>query len=85
MRSFVHAIVDPLGFHARSCVTIAREASRWASAVIVRDAEREADGKSMASLLALRARRGDVLSVTCKGPDEAEAASAIEALMRMSL
>lgn len=85
MRSFVHAIADPLGLHARSCVSVAREASKWASKVVIRHLDVEADGKSMASLLSLRAHRGDVISVNCNGPDEAEAASALEALMRMSL
>lgn len=85
MKSFVHAIADPLGLHARSCITVAREASKWSSETVVRIADREADGKSMASLLALHARCGEVLCVSCEGPDEVEAASTLEALMRMSL
>ena len=39
----------------------------------------------MASLLALRGSKGDELLVEVEGGDEAEAASALEALMRMSL
>ncbi len=85
MKSFAHAIIDPMGLHARSCVMLAREASKWISAVKVRDALREADGKSMASLLALRGVKGDQLVVSCEGEDEVEAAAALEALMRMSL
>ena len=85
MRSFVHAIADPMGLHARSCVTIAREASKWESSVVVSDGSRKADGKSMAALLALRAKRGDELAISCEGADEGEASAALEALMRMSL
>ena len=85
MRTFSHVIADRQGLHARSCVVLASEASKWVCAVSVRDAQREADGKSMASLLALRGACGDELVVCCDGPDEAEAASTIEALMRMSL
>lgn len=85
MREFVHVICDPLGLHARSCVMIAREATKWESTVVVADAEREADAKSMASLVALRGVKGDKLRVVCEGIDEADAASALEALMRMSL
>lgn len=85
MRSFAHVISDPLGLHARSCITIAREAAKWSSTVIVRLADVEADGKSTASLLALHARGNDTLTVSCEGPDESEAASTLEALMRMSL
>lgn len=85
MREFVHTINDPQGLHARSCVMLTREATKWTSQVLVSDAEREADAKSMASLLALRGVCGDELRVCCEGADEAEAASALEALMRMSL
>ena len=85
MREFVHTIGDPLGLHARSCVTLAREATKWESHVVVADAERTADAKSMSALLSLRGVCGDELRVSCEGVDEADAASALEALMRMSL
>lgn len=85
MRSFSHVIADSQGLHARSCVMVSREASKWVSDVTVYDATSKADGKSMASLLALRGRKGDELFVEVEGVDEAEAASALEALMRMSL
>ena len=85
MRSFSHVIADSQGLHARSCVVVSREASKWTSDVSVYDAEHKADGKSMASLLALRGSKGDELLVEVEGGDEAEAASALEALMRMSL
>lgn len=85
MKSFAHVIADPLGLHARSCVTIAREASKWESVVSIHHDGLDADAKSMASLLALKASRGDQLVVSCEGADEVEAASALEALMRMAL
>ncbi len=85
MREFVHAIADRQGLHARSCVIVAREASKWQCGVAVSDGQRTADGKSMASLLALRGVQGDELVVRCEGADETEAASALQALMRMSL
>ncbi len=85
MKSFVHIINDPEGLHARSCVVIVHEASKWSSTVVVSCNDLEADAKRMAPLLALKAVRGDSLVVSCDGPDEVEAASALEALMRMSI
>ena len=85
MRTFSHVVADRQGLHARSCVTLAREASKWVCSVRVLLADRVADGKSMASLLALHGVYGDELQVECDGPDEVEAASTIHALMRMSL
>lgn len=85
MKSFAHVIMDREGLHARSCVIIVHEASKWDSEVIVTFHEFEADAKRMAPLLALKAVRGDTLVVSCEGPDEVEAASALEAIMRMSI
>ena len=43
------------------------------------------DGRRLGALLSLHARQGDTLVVSCEGPDEVEAALALEALMRMSI
>lgn len=85
MRSFAHVIADREGLHARSCIVLVHEAAKWQSAIEVSCGEAEADGRSLSSLLSLHARRGDALVVSCSGPDEAEAALALEALMRMSI
>ena len=85
MRSFAHVIADSEGLHARSCVVIVNEAAKWASSVVVSFRDQDADAKRMTPLLALKAVQGDTLVVSCEGPDEIEAASALEALMRMSI
>lgn len=85
MRSFAHVIADRAGLHARSCVVIVHEASKWASDVSISLGEIEADAKRMAPLVALHAQAGDTLVVCCSGSDEAQAALALEALMRMSI
>lgn len=86
MRSFAHVVADRQGLHARACVVISHEATKWTSDIRVRDNEqRVVDAKSMMSLLSLRAAQGDELIVTCKGSDEVEAAGAMEALMRMTI
>jgi phosphotransferase system HPr (HPr) family protein len=85
MRSFAHVIADRLGLHARSCVVITHEAAKWASEVTVSLGDERADAKLVTPLMALHARQGDTLVVCCEGPDEAQAALALEALMRMSI
>lgn len=85
MRSFAHVIADSAGLHARSCVVITHEAAKWESGVTVTLGESRADAKRMAPLMALHARKGDTLVVCCEGVDEAQAALALEALMRMSI
>lgn len=85
MESFVHVIRDAEGLHARSCVVISREAAKWESVITVRNESGIADAKNISSLLLLRAKKDDGLCVSCEGRDERQAASALEALMRMSV
>jgi phosphocarrier protein len=85
MRSFAHVIMDREGLHARSCVVLMHEASKWESEIVVTFAGMEADAKRMAPLLALHANQGDALVVSCEGVDEDDAAQAMEALMKMSI
>ena len=85
MKSFVHVIADSEGLHARSCVIIVNEARKWTSSVAVSFGDMVGSARSMSELLALHAKRGDAVVVSCEGPDEAEAAVALESLMRMSI
>lgn len=85
MRSFAHVIADRAGLHARSCVVIVHEASKWASDVTITLGDVDADAKRMGPLVALHAQRGDTLVVCCSGSDEDQAAFALETLMRMSI
>lgn len=85
MRSFAHVIADREGLHARSCVIVVNEANKWQSAINVSLGDADANGRSMSELLSLHARKGDIIVVSCEGPDERESALALEALMRMSI
>ena len=85
MESFAHIIRDAEGLHARSCVVISREAAKWECRITVRNENGIADAKNISDLLMLHARRGEGLCVSCEGKDERQAASTLEALMRMSV
>lgn len=85
MRSFTHVIMDKEGLHARSCVIIVHEATKWVSDIVISCHDREVDAKLMTPLLSLKAMQGDTLMVSCEGPDEVEALSALQAVMRMSI
>jgi phosphotransferase system HPr (HPr) family protein len=63
--------------HARPAATFVRTAMRFGAKVRVITAEREADAKSLLSVLALGARRGTTLKLHAEGDD---AGTAIEVL-----
>ena len=68
-------VVDESGLHARPAARFVQAASRFASHIVIRNGEREADAKSLISLLGLAVRLSSVITVAAEGSD-AEAALA---------
>ena len=68
-------VIDGSGLHARPAARFVQAASRFASHIVIRNGEREADAKSLISLLGLAVRRSSVITVAAEGSD-AEAALA---------
>jgi phosphocarrier protein HPr len=77
-------IINPLGLHARAAAKLVRVSSKYKSAICLRkvDTGVSADAKSILNLLYVAAGSGSVVLVTIDGPDEGEAANAIEDLFR---
>jgi len=68
-------VIDTAGLHARPAARFVQAASRFASRIVIRNGEREADAKSLISLLGLTIRLSTVITVAAEGAD-AEAALA---------
>ena len=66
-------VIDESGLHARPAARFVQAASRFTSRIVIRNGEREADAKSLISLLGLAVRLSSVITVTAEGSD-AEAA-----------
>ena len=81
MKTCTAAIVNPLGLHARAAARLVHAASGFRCGIRVSRAGREADGKSIMGLLLLTAAQGSVITIVTDGPDEAEAADALCALI----
>jgi phosphotransferase system HPr (HPr) family protein len=71
------ALPADVDLHARPAAEFVRTAMRFSSKVWVAAGEREADAKSLLSILALGARRGTSLELRAEGAD---AAIALETL-----
>jgi phosphotransferase system HPr (HPr) family protein len=69
---------DDVDLHARPAANFVRAAMRFSANVSVATGEREADAKSVLSILALGAKRGTDLRLRAQGDD---AAAAIETLV----
>jgi phosphocarrier protein len=74
-------IVNALGLHARAAAKFVQMASGFESRISVSREDRRVDGKSIMGLLLLTAAQGSVITISTDGPDEAEAAEALCALI----
>src|SRR5574340_1211167 len=80
---------NPSGLHARPLALFVRLAGPYASAIRVRnvsrDAEREADAKSILALMTLGVSRDHEIELRADGPDEAEAVAALRSAVEEGL
>jgi phosphotransferase system HPr (HPr) family protein len=70
-------VIDPAGLHARPAARFVQIANRFTSRITIRQAEREADAKSLIALLGLTVRPGSVISIDAEGSDAIEAMAAL--------
>ncbi len=62
-------VIDPSGLHARPAARFVQTASRFASRIVIRNGDREADAKSLIALLGLVVRPASVISLAAEGSD----------------
>jgi phosphotransferase system HPr (HPr) family protein len=62
-------VIDPTGLHARPAARFVQSASRFTSRIVVRHDGREANAKSLLSLLTLGLKPGSRIAITAEGAD----------------
>lgn len=75
-------IVNRLGLHARAATQLVNCASRFESDIWISLGDRRVNGKSIMGVLTLAATTGSEVLIQAEGDDEAEAAEAVEQLIR---
>ena len=81
MVEFSKRISNKIGLHLRAAGEFVKVASQFTSEITVANGEKKANGKSILGLASLAAARGTEISIVIEGPDEAEARTALEALI----
>lgn len=66
-------LTNKLGLHARPAAAFVQKANQFQAAISVRAGQKEANAKSILSILALGARQGDTITIEADGPDEERA------------
>lgn len=70
-----------VGLHARPAATFVRTAKQFGSAIKVTHGEREANAKSILSVLTLGAEQGAVITISAEGEDAGQALETLTALV----
>jgi phosphocarrier protein len=74
----MYTIKVPVGLHARHAGLIVREARQYASDIVIRFGEKQADAKRVMALMTLGIHQGDTIAVSIEGEDEDLAASKLK-------
>ncbi len=78
MKEFSYVLKDENGIHARPAGAFVKEASKFSSDIVIKNGEKQADGKRLFALMGLAAKKGDEIKVEVQGDDEETAAQALE-------
>jgi len=70
-------VVDPSGLHARPAARFVQAASRFTARIVIRHGGREADAKSLISLLGLTLRPEAEITLVAEGTDAGAAIAAL--------
>jgi phosphotransferase system HPr (HPr) family protein len=70
-------VIDPSGLHARPAARFVQAASRFGSRIVIRHGDREADAKSLISLLGLTLRPEAEIALIAHGTDAVAAIAAL--------
>jgi phosphocarrier protein len=80
MKSRTYTIQNSIGLHARPAALFVKQATEFDAKIKVLKDNKEADAKSIISIMALGAKKGTDIMITAEGPD---AEKAIEALVKL--
>lgn len=81
MKYFECVVENPLGIHARPAALIAQLCVNLKSQVTIRNGENTASGNDVLQILALKAKKGDLLEVSVEGPNEEEDVEKVKQLV----
>lgn len=85
MRKFQYTVSAAEGIHARPAALLVEAAENSGSSIVIEKNGKTADCKRILALMALDVKRGDTVTITVEGLDEASAAEAMERYCREHL
>jgi len=74
-------IINKLGLHARAASKFVKTSAKFESEILVKKGDRQANGKSIMSLMMLAASCGTTIELSINGADAQEAQDALQDLL----
>lgn len=71
-------IIDPIGLHARPAAELVQVANKFKSAISLKMNDKEANAKSIITIMALGVKKNAEVTIIAIGDDEAQAIEAIQ-------
>ncbi len=81
MQEITMVVHHKVGLHARPAALFVQTAKKYKSDIVVSKDEREANAKSILSILTLGANQGAVITIKATGEDEEQAVQALQELV----
>ena len=78
-------LLNETGLHARPASVFVNTATKFKTDLIVIKGEKQANGKSILSVLGLGISKGTEITITANGPDEEESVKALVELIRLGI
>lgn len=78
MKQFQYTIKDELGVHARPAGLLVKLAKQYASAITLEKNGKTCDMRKLMAVMGMGIRKGETVTVTAEGEDEAAAIEAVE-------
>ncbi len=85
MKQFDYTIKEENGIHARPAGLLVREAQKFSSDIQIICGDKTADPKRLFSVMGAGIKKGNLITVTASGDDEAAAAESLEKFIRANL
>lgn len=85
MKTFEYTITDPVGIHARPAGELVKEAKKYEDTITVTKGDKSAEAKRLMALLGLCVVKGDTVTVSVEGVNEASTVVAIEKFFKENL
>ena len=85
MKEFTYTIQEKVGIHARPAGLLVKEVKKYQSTVTIVKADKSVNAVKLMALMGMGIKCGDTVTVQVEGPDEADAAAALEVFFKEHL